>query len=459
MAFYSHGFLNGLLGSFVGVALVLSLSACGPEVVSKKTGQARTAVELPEGTTVATTAVRGGVKATLDPNSTEAQLISVTSGSLQGVTIAFPVGALAVPMTISVTPGVTMSGAALLNNLGVKNNSVTASGAPVEITADVARDLRNPMVLSLPLPKAASLVDSGTVSRGNLAVLYRIKMSESSDEGAYTGLVPASELGWADGSVLFETKYFGWFSVVALETPAPAAIQVKRRDADMISAKRFGTKADLPACTTADIDRLAYVASEDALYYCAEGGTWTLIEEEEFEMPDPFDPSGLPAPLQLIDGNEEVVGRLVGTDSNGRWRLLIEDDNSGELYMLLIDLDNIDPNVNIQSTSVAEPYTYSFAASGCSSGVLSGTGYLKSDEGTQVANLVFYLSTQVGTVSNLVAGLYETNSGTSTPGGLSYSMTSMCYSLTSPNDKVYAVSTASSFVSSMFPIAAPWRVQ
>lgn len=321
---------NRYFGLTGAVLLSLVITGCGPKKVSDRTPTARGLVKLPTGTEVATTATSGGVKATLDPNSTSAQLISLTSGALSGVTVAFPVGSLSIPMTVSITQGTSsVTGATMLQDLGVGGNSVTSSGVPIEISSSAAVDLRSPMILAIPIPTGTGLVAT-TVDRSRLAVLYRVKVAEGSSTGSYTGIVPATSLGYDNGKVLFETKYFGWYSVVALENPAPAAIEVKKTYADQKSAKRFATTSDLPACTAADVDRVAYVsAPTDGQYwvYC-NGSAWTSITNNPVEIIIP-EPEVTSQPIRLLrQSDDSEIGRVVSAGAT--WKLLVEGSDGNE---------------------------------------------------------------------------------------------------------------------------------
>ncbi len=265
--------------------VALFVSSCGPKKVSGRTGKARGLVTMPDGTEVSISETRGGFQATFDPNSTEPQIMNIGSGTLSGVSIAFPVGALSIPITITVTPGTAVNGTAMMTNLGL-NNRVASSGTPIEISPSAAVDLSNPMVLSIPLPRSTGLV-ADTLDRSRLAILYKVKVAQGSDTGSFTGIVPAKDLGFSGENVLFETKYFGWFSVVTMEEPVTAAIKTKAVYADQLSAKFFTTLAELPACTTADLYRIAYVSAENTMYYCGDKQTWVKIVEPT--LPDDDD--------------------------------------------------------------------------------------------------------------------------------------------------------------------------
>lgn len=293
--------------------------------------------KLPSGTTVSTTATTNGVKATLDPNATTAQLISLDSGALSGFSVAFPVGSLSIPMTISISQGGTGSQGAILQNLGVTGNSVTSSGVPVEIAASAARDLVSPMVLAIPLPSGTGLVDSN-VDRTRLAVMYRVKVAEGDKAGNFTGMVPATSLAIDNGKVLFETKYFGWFSVVVLANPAPPALEVKAVYAEQLAAMVFATPADLPACTSADTNRIAYVSvPSDGKYwvYC-NGSSWTAVPKNPVEVTVPTDIQ----PIRLLrQSNSTEIGRVLdlGTSSSPYNIRLLVTSSAGNLFLVDIN--------------------------------------------------------------------------------------------------------------------------
>jgi len=302
------------------------------------------AVTMPTGTEVKTTATRGGIKADLDPNAKEAQLLTVKEGVLAGVSVAFPVGSLSIPVTISVTPGASLNNNTVIQNIGVQNNTVRASGTPVEITASKAIDLRSPMILAIPIPKKSNLIATST-NRQNLAVLYRVKVAEGTDQGSFTGIVPASSLGWDDDKVLYPTKFFGWFSVIELETPITKSVEVKARYADQLAAMRFTTTADLPACTSSDIDRIAYVSSENRMYYCSSSGSWVAIPTATSESSSEEESS---APVRLLKNGQEI-GRILSAGSP--WKIMFDVGSSS--YLVDITIDSADPAVGILSTDIS----------------------------------------------------------------------------------------------------------
>lgn len=373
---------------FTGVVLI---RCSAQQTISDRTPTARsgtTYTKLPDGTKVATTTSGNGVKATLDPNATSAQLISLDSGALSGVSIAFPVGSLSIPLTISVMQGQSVSGDTLLQNLGISGNGITNSGTPVEVTASAAKDLTSPMVLAIPIPNTTGLVDS-TVDRTKLAVIYRVKVAEGDKAGGnFTGIVPASTLAIDNGKVLFETKYFGWFSVVVMQNTAPAATEVKATYADQRAAMMFATTADLPSCTTADTNRIAYVAApSDGKYwvYC-NGSSWIAVPKNPVDVvvPTPYPTPSTAQPARLLRQSDNTeIGRVlaVGTTSSPT-RLQITGSSGGK-YIVDVYLN--------ASTGISSSDIYSgagmvyFTGTGC-----TGTAYTSSQP-SGIGNMLLYV--------------------------------------------------------------------
>ena len=342
-----------------GILLILGLtqlSCDAGKTISDRTPVARSGNKysrLPDGTEVSTTATANGVKANLDSNSTTTQLISLDSGALNGFSVAFPVGSLSIPMTVSVSQGSTGSQGAILQNLGVSGNSVTSSGTPVEIAASAARDLVSPMVLAIPLPSGTGLVDAN-VDRTRLAVMYRVKIAEGDKAGNFTGMVPATSLPLDNGKILFETKYFGWFSVVVLANPAPAAVEVKAQYAEQLAAMVFATPADLPACTSADTNRIAYVsAPTDGKYwvYC-NGSSWVAVAKNPVEVAVPTQ-APVTQPIRLLrQSDSSEIGRVVSAGTP--WRLFVT-SSAGNVFLVDITLGSTSNILGSDITGVSIP--------------------------------------------------------------------------------------------------------
>ncbi len=395
-------------------AVVLGLmgGSCGEKKISDRTGTARFGT-FPTGTQVSTTETANGVQAVLDPNSTSAQLVSLTSGALNGLSVAFPVGSLSIPMTVTISQGVAVSGATLLQNLGITGNTVKNSGVPVEIAASAAVDLRSPMVLAIPIPTGTGLVGT-TTDRSRLAVLYRVKVAQGDTSGNYTGIVPATSLGYDNGKVLFETKFFGWYSVVALENPAPAAVEVKANYADQITAKMFAPPPHLPAWTSAHTNRIAYVAAPtDGKYwvYC-NGSAWIAVTKNPMDVTIP-PPSSQPIRL-LRQSDSSEIGRVVNVSTN--WKLLVK-GSLGNTYLVETALSNSTDILPTDIAGLSKP-TRTGVFIGFSDLNCTGTGYYYYGPSISwpTAPLYLYDSSSTSAVYN---GWYRyTSTASTTPGSM-----------------------------------------
>jgi hypothetical protein len=288
--------------------------SCGARNFSKREGRTFNNVTLPEGTTVDTKSTRGGFSATFDPNSTTPQIMSISQGALKGVSIALPVGALSIPLTLTVTAGSSPNSTQLMNTLGLKDNKITTSGTPVEITPSASVDLKNPMVLSIPLPTAAGLT-GGTINQERMAVIYKIKVAEGSDTGSFTGIMPAKNLNVSNGNVLFETKFFGWFTVAEMEDIVDEPIQTKGRYADQVSAKFFASRSELPPCSDTDLYRIAYVGDEETMYYCGEDEDWHAIAKSDSNTNSNTGPTAAEIIALITQGRQlfdDSTGTVIG---------------------------------------------------------------------------------------------------------------------------------------------------
>ncbi|MCX6117850.1 MAG: hypothetical protein NT027_09925 [Proteobacteria bacterium] len=349
--------------------LCLQITSCGPREFSRRTGNARGVVVMPDGTKVSMTASRGGYRANFDPNATSAQIMSIQDGPLSGVAIALPIGALSIPISINISAGSDVSGSTMMSTLGLKN-SVAASGTPIEIQPSSAVDLINPMTLSIPLPKFTGLT-AGAIDRTKLAVLYRVKVNTGSETGAFTGIVPAKELGLSGDNVLFESKYFGWFSVVQMAEPVTEGIKTKARFADQVSAKFFATMAELPACGDGDLYRIAYVAEQDKLYYCNESKTWVEVKDKDDGQSNDAIISQVKEGTNLIsDGNK--IGKITYIDFDSMmdeidFDMVVRDSNGEAHFVSVSSLPYADIGISgeyVHAYSPSPPTIY-FTEANC----------------------------------------------------------------------------------------------
>ncbi|MBC7661122.1 MAG: hypothetical protein H7249_15600 [Chitinophagaceae bacterium] len=264
--------LQRFLSFGVKFLLILSIVQCGRSPSNRPTFRA----SLPSGTQVSPGTDAGGVvTANLNPSSTQAQLLKGSSSSnVANVSVAFPVGSLALASSISMKEGAALSNDLLLGELSLTTAQVSKSGAAVEIMSSTPMDLKKPMILALPLPTGLSLTVSPDTLR-TLGVVYRIQSQETGEN--IVGYVPATELLMdANNNILYSSKYFGWFQVVVFDrevarTQKEATISLHQG----IEIVLIGTI--MPSCGKADLGRTVYVQDLTQFQYCAVDG-WKVID-------------------------------------------------------------------------------------------------------------------------------------------------------------------------------------
>lgn len=322
--------MSKALAGVLSVVAAFSLGCSGTKR-SQRTGVPRAALIFPQGKPATTKADQNGVLvASLDPNSTETQVVSASASSnIAGVSVAFPPGSLAVATDIVLQEGQKIENETLLADAGVANGAqVTAASAPVMITATQPIDLTVPMIISLALPQGAALLEDPTLI-DRLAVVYRVAVQATGQSLA--GVAPAKDLTLTGDKLLYGTLYFGWFQVTVFDRP----VEKSEKEAAFAlhdAVELILTGIPLPSCGKADLGRTVYVMDEKTFKYCSETG-WTNIDltGAKGDKGDKGDAGAAGTPgtngtngtsgtgFSLYDANAAKIGFVLGFDGNSAW--------------------------------------------------------------------------------------------------------------------------------------------
>jgi hypothetical protein len=201
---------HGIQGVIVLTALVMT--ACGDSFMKEST-RVRTSGLASLATTVDEA---GNITAEIDPNATTTQILKFSSGALAGSAIAIPPGALAIPVSITVGEGETLTSAQFLQSLGISNNNVTAAGPSVSFVPSETVEATNPFTLSIPFtPTSLALADT---NQDNIVVMYRWTRVVNGEAVHSMGIIPGEDVIISDQKVSFQTTKFGVFQIAKSET-------------------------------------------------------------------------------------------------------------------------------------------------------------------------------------------------------------------------------------------------
>lgn len=199
---------------------------------------------------VSTTESEGAVTGAFAKGSTDTQVMNASASSaIAGSSVAFPPGALAVDVSVTMEQGVTLGSASLESTLGVNAGTLSEAGPAVVITSDPKTNAVTPFNVSLTVTQAAGLLG------GTYVVVFK---SYDADTGNLTvGVIPTVTTGGDGKTITFSTKKFGAFQAF-LTTEVIAAV-IEKATTDPIKTtreeKKEGTVEDktAPALASSDI--------------------------------------------------------------------------------------------------------------------------------------------------------------------------------------------------------------
>ncbi|MBF0440423.1 MAG: hypothetical protein HQK54_00815 [Oligoflexales bacterium] len=225
------------------------------------------------------TDVSGIIIATLDESLAQPQILTTSENSnIRDIKVAFPTGSLPKKTTVSLQEGEAIDSTQLVGDLGLDSAiiKVTASAAPIMITASEAIDLNQSMILSLAVPKddGTTKLNFITARKDKIAVVYRVLIQESGKR--ISGVTPVSSLSIDQGKIIFTSKYFGWFQVVIFNQ-AVVAKEVESTLPLYSGIQMLLSGMMTPSCGKADLGRTIYVLEDKTFKYCSATG-WTAID-------------------------------------------------------------------------------------------------------------------------------------------------------------------------------------
>ncbi|MCX6117904.1 MAG: hypothetical protein NT027_10195 [Proteobacteria bacterium] len=155
----------------------------------------------------------GNYSATIDPNSNATQRFKAGAGSVYGAAIALPVGALSIPISITIGEGESLTSSTQQIGLS-SDNPATAASSSVSFVPSSAVEAANPFTLSIPISITTSLGLAEAASNENLVVLYKWMAVKAGVTSYEIGLIPRKDITMASGTAQFQTTKFGTFQLV-----------------------------------------------------------------------------------------------------------------------------------------------------------------------------------------------------------------------------------------------------
>ncbi|MCX6119305.1 MAG: DUF1566 domain-containing protein [Proteobacteria bacterium] len=202
----------------------ISLNGCSDEFVKTRTKDQRSSsaaiqTRLDES---------GNTVGSVSNTASERQYLRVGSGKLTGSSIAIPVGALSIPISITVGPGDSLVNSEFTNSIGLGDNQPASSGPAVSFLPSSSVSAANPFTLSIPISITTTLglsrlleLASGT----NYSVIYHCEETVNGSQSFYSGVIPPSEFVVSGNFVTFQFQKFGTFQVIATPTPIERKIE------------------------------------------------------------------------------------------------------------------------------------------------------------------------------------------------------------------------------------------
>ena len=154
------------------------------------------------------------------------------SGDLDGASVSFPPGSLAIDTSISIQAGSSMASSLTSSELGISSVSLSSSSNTMVLSSSVGTDAASAMALALPLSSAGLSLTEDTLAK--LVVIYKI--NRVADGKLYLGVIPRSELTVNNNKVTFPAKNFGAFQLVTASSLIEASKEVAVEGAIMTKA-------------------------------------------------------------------------------------------------------------------------------------------------------------------------------------------------------------------------------
>ncbi len=170
----------------------------------------------------------GAVVASISSANSRTQRIEVTEAGLNGSSLEFPPGSLAVSTEIQVQNAAPIASPGTAAELGI-GGGFSQSGAAVLVTSSAPQNAVVPFTMSLPLPTNVSLALMQSGEDSSLAVVYRV--TDETRQETRTGMIPRSSITVNDRTASFRTDRFGTYQTVYLGETTPAPVEVPTQTA------------------------------------------------------------------------------------------------------------------------------------------------------------------------------------------------------------------------------------
>ena len=149
---------------------------------------------------------QGRTTVAIDASLTTSQSVTAgTNSGLEGTSIEFPPGSLAINTEITLEAGQSIATTSVAKALGMESEVVTAGPATV-VTASMTQDA------VVPFTVAIVTNNEGLALTGDLIVIYKIY--KASEGKLYLGVIPGSEVTRTGQLVTFAASHFGVYEAV-----------------------------------------------------------------------------------------------------------------------------------------------------------------------------------------------------------------------------------------------------
>jgi hypothetical protein len=167
----------------------------------------------------------GNVSANFDPNSSQTQVLQLNSGSIAGAAVAIPPGSLSIPVSVVVGEGESLASSSFSQQIGLTDNTISASGPSVSFIPSQNVQATNPFTLAIPFSAVTALSLNDAAGEENLVVMFRSIKVENGTTSYSEGVIPREQITVARDKVTFQTTNFGLFQVGVAQTKVREKIE------------------------------------------------------------------------------------------------------------------------------------------------------------------------------------------------------------------------------------------
>lgn len=205
-----------LFGIVVLVILlfIFSLTGCQDSFMKQTTADKTSAIA----SLTSEVDAAGNVSATFDPTSSQTQVLQLNSGSIAGAAVAIPPGSLSIPVSVVVGEGESLASSSFSQQIGLTDNTISASGPSVSFIPSQNVQATNPFTLAIPFTAVTGLHLDDTGNGENLVVMFRSIKVENGTTSYLEGVIPREQITVSKEKVTFQTTNFGVFQVGVAQT-------------------------------------------------------------------------------------------------------------------------------------------------------------------------------------------------------------------------------------------------